>query len=376
MTKELSNWRYVYQCKKCTFKYKEKPNFCINKNGLCKSTNFIEVKVYCLDKILSYKRFINAIIGGRRKGKTFAVAEFCIERWKTNKSKFTWVRRYKTEMKKALESFGKLGYKFDGTGVYYEEIITEIKLIKGKEIEKENKIKIYIGTIVTLSTASRIRGGEFNDYNTLVIDEYGDEAGTSFKKEFMLFNSLITSIIDEKEDGIVFVLSNNVDRFLPLYNHIGVKWDQEWTDNWKNNSIAHVIEDGDRKWVGASAKWLESTDYYDYAIHNKPMDFDKSLLELYKLEFYIPEFCFKLRGIKETLGLFKYEDKYVLSPCKNCNHEFYIIDNTNAINYVKSINENIQSKLISIFGSKKLLYTNPKIKLEFTSWIGQNLHLF
>lgn len=371
----VSSWRFVYQCKKCTFKYKEKPNYCTNKNGLCKSENFIKVKVYCLDKILSYRAFVNAIIGGRRKGKTYAVAEFCIDRWKTEKSKFTWVRRYKTEMKKALDSFSKLGYKVDGSGVYFEEITTEIKLVKGKEKELEKKTKIYIGTIVTITTASRIRGGEFNDYDTLVIDEYGDEAGTTFKKEFTLINSLITSIIDEKEFGIVFVLSNNVDRFLPLYNKIGVKWDQEWTYNWQNSSVAHVVEDKDRVWVGASAPWLRDTEYFDYAIHNRPMDFDKQLIEKYKLDFIEPEFCFKLGGLNENLCLRKYNNNFVIDECYKCNHDWIAIDNSNSIKFIKSINQTNQMKLLQLYLKQIILYTTPKYKLEFTSWIQNHLYL-
>lgn len=372
--KKLSCWKTVYQCEKCTFKYKEKPNICVQKNENCKNDKFLEVQMYSLDLILSYHAFINVIVGARRIGKTYAGTEFCVKRWEEENSKFAWVRRYKTEMKKALEAFTKFGYHFDQIGVFYWDKKIEIKLIRGKEKETEVKEKKYIGTIVTLTTASRIRGGEFNEYNTLVIDEYGDEASLSFKKEFILLNSLITSIIDEKKDGIVLAFSNNVNRFLPLYEHIGVKWDQEWSYNWKKSAVVHVVKNEKRTWQGASAKWLKSTEYYDYAVFNKPLDYDKQLIEKHKLEFYKPILCFKLNNLSLKLIEIN-QEKWVIDNCNTCNHDFFVIDDINKINFVKPINKKVQDNILYLYLNQFLLYTTPNIKNEIRIFVARNIHL-
>lgn len=372
MKKEVSCWRKVFQCKKCTLKYKTK-----HKNCDCGNNTFFEANVYCLDKILSFCAFINCIVGGRRKGKTYSVAEFCVNGWLKEQKKFAWVRRYGTEGEKALDAFGKLGYYTDEQGVFYfmEKEVMEKNGDKEKlTIKKE---KIYIGWLVTINRASKIRGGEFNDYHTLVIDEYGDESGTELNDEFKLTNSLIVSIIDEKEDGIVFVLSNNVNRFLPIYNHIQVRWDQEWTYNWKVDAVVHIVMDKDRTWHGASKKWLQSTEYYNYAVHNKPLDYDSQLIESYKLEFLEPICCFKMGyRIKQNLRLIQLkEDEFVLDICENCQHNFLIIDTYNAIEFTQSVNTTFQQQLYSLFFNKQLKYTQPSIKNEIISWVANNLRL-
>lgn len=369
-----SCWRTVYQCKSCTYKYKEKPKYCISKDGKCKNTNFYEVKVYCLDKILSFNCFVNIIVGGRRIGKTFSTAELCVNRYLKNNSKFIWTRRFKTEMKSAVKSFIKLGYKVDKIGVYYEDIIKEEKIVKDKVSITSKTNKIYIGRLATISTASRIRGDEFNDYNTLIIDEYGDEAGTSFRKEFLLINSLITSIIDEKGDGLVIVLSNNVNRFLPLYEHAEVKWDQEWTYNWEKDVVCHVVDTAGRLWKGKSAKWLASTDYFEYAINNKALDNDKELIEKYKLDYLTPLYCFALTTVKYSL--FKIDDKtFVINICKNCQHDITAIDIVAGIDFKVNINKAYQLQLIELYLDGKLYFTLPLIKEIFLMWIKGHLHL-
>lgn len=362
---EPKSFRPVFECVKCSLKFKIKPENCN-----CQSNIFRNTKVYSLDKILSYKQPINVMIGGRRFGKTYAVAEYCVQKWKNLKRKFCWIRRHKTEMKKALEAFEKLGFFFDRTGVFYPE---KIKNEKGKtEI-----IRNYIGIIITLSTASNIRGGEFNEFATLVIDEYGDEFGRKLKNEFTMLNSLIVSILDQKEDTVVFVLSNNTNRFLPLFQHIGVKWDQEWTRNWKVGAIVHLLTDEKREWYGAMAKWLQSTDYYNYAVFNKPMDYDEFLIEKYKLD-NTQEFCFKFYNIKNILRLTRYgigDNEFAIDECVKCNHDWIVIDTISMYRNVKQISKTGQLRLKQLYATGKLRFTTPEIKNSVIDWMTKILYI-
>lgn len=364
----LSHKKQIYTCKKCDIKYEEIPNECIK----CKLSNFILVDMYCLDKILSYNTFLHLIIGGRGWGKSYETAKYCINRWLKHGEKFLIIKRYLTELQKSLEAFIKLGYLVDKKGVYYTEII-ENPLNNKKKI----KINHYIGDIVTVSTASRARGGEFNSTFTIVWDEYADEIGFSFKqerKEFRFFNSLIETVFRNKEGCKAFILSNNANRFLSIYQHAQVKWDHEWTYNWNKEVVAHVLEDV-KEPTGSTAKWLKTTDYYDYAYKNKPMDYDPQLIETYKLEYQKSEFCFKLANIPGNLSITKINNEYAINYCDKCNHEYFTIDEINAIKNVREINYNKQMILLDLYMKKLLRYVTPEIKQEITTWVGRNLHL-
>lgn len=373
----------VYQCNICTEKYPIVQHFCNNcweKKGI-RNELFTTRDVYCLDKILSYNAFMNLIVGGRRGGKTYACATYCINRWEQFKEKFAWIRRYKTEEENALKAFVKLGYKFDKKGVYIEtdeptgEEDFEDTSDKKKKRKTKNKLnKLYIGLFFSVSTASRIRGGEFGDFTTMVWDEYGDEAGTEFKKEFLLFNSIVVSLFDEKENCKVFVLSNNVNRFLPIYQHAEVRWDQEWSYNWQKDVVTHVWK-RDFEFIGSASKWLQSTDYYNYAVHNKPLDYDAQLIEKYMLEFAENIFCFKLGLIKQNLRLVEYPDGYAIDYCERCRHPCAIIDTVNAIRHVQTKEQSKQIHLLNLYMGKKLKYSTPEIKQEITFWVSHHLYL-
>lgn len=376
--------RIVYQCRKCNNKTKQQYEKCpyqtmIDKNSFveCGNQTFDKVEVYSLDKILSFEKFMNVIIGKRRGGKTYAIAEFMIHLWVEHGQKFVWMRRYKTELKMALDSFVKLGYLIDMTGVYYEtEKVTYNK--NGKEIIK--KQKYYIGKVITVSTASRIRGGEFQNYATLIWDEYGDEGGTELRNEFIKFNSLIVSILDMKNDDSirVFVLSNNANRFLPLYEHIKPHWDNEWSINNKTDSVVHIWGGKVSDFTGRSAGFLSGTEYYDYAFANKPLDYDKWLIEDYHIEFCQPEIATMFGRTKDPICIYrinyKNEEKYIFSINKNNNLPLRFID----YNYIKfSSQEDIDLKiwLIDLWRLKKVLFTNPILKEDFFHWVMCNLHL-
>lgn len=372
--------RDVWQCLECANKTQEKPEVCasllkVKKDYVtCGNKNFIVRQMYCLDKINSYNCFLNAIIGKRRGGKTFAVIEHFIRLWENTGKEFVWIRRYKTETVRALDAVKKFGYFHDKKGVYYEEEITKIDSINDsnkKQTPKKIKIKHYFGHIITISTASRIRGGEFNNVFRIGWDEYGDEAGTNWNDENTLFNSIITSVFDEKSNCKVYVLSNNVNRFLPIYQTLKVKWEQEWTLNWNCDAVAHVTDNEGFELIGSASKWLKNSDYYDYAFQNKAMDLDEWLVESWKIEFIQPEFCFKLGIIKEKLGVFITNENIIIATCENCNHDLFVIDTYNKALLVKHINEAKCQILLDYYNTKKLRFTLPKYKQEFLSWVNR-----
>lgn len=63
------------------------------------------MKYYSLRKCLSYNRYLNILIGGRGIGKTYQLKKYVIEQYLKSKKQFVWLRRYKTEIKEAMDGF-------------------------------------------------------------------------------------------------------------------------------------------------------------------------------------------------------------------------------------------------------------------------------
>lgn len=58
-------------------------------------------------KILPYNAFLNILIAERGVGKTYSASKFVSKDFIKNKNEFVYIRRYKTELKKAVPKFFK-----------------------------------------------------------------------------------------------------------------------------------------------------------------------------------------------------------------------------------------------------------------------------
>lgn len=57
------------------------------------------------NKIFSFNAFVNMIVTERGFGKTYGISKFVVNDFIKNKNEFAYIRRYKTELKKAVPKF-------------------------------------------------------------------------------------------------------------------------------------------------------------------------------------------------------------------------------------------------------------------------------
>lgn len=135
-------------------------------------------------------------------GKTYGISKFVVKDYLKNKSQFAYIRRYKTELNKAVPKF------FKG-------------LIKNNEFP-ENELttngntfycdKEEIGYAMTLSTAQDLKGTNYSNVKYILFDEFIIEDGQRkiyLKNEAFVFLNLIETIARLRNDIKVFMLGNS-----------------------------------------------------------------------------------------------------------------------------------------------------------------------
>lgn len=189
----------------------------------------------------------------------------------------------------------------------------------------------------------------------------------------LILDSLFETIFRRKEDCKFICSNNHANPYMELFIDSEINWNEEWTFNYKKDIITH-ISPIKNKITGSTAKRLKNSKYYSYAYENESMIQDKFLINSFNVEFYNPEFCFRLGGFKEIFKFIKTDKEFVIDTCKNCNHDLVTIDRYNEIYEMKKNNKNAINELINAFYSKNLKFTKPIIKQLFWDWFSAEIY--
>lgn len=117
---------------------------------------------YDFHKILSYNALLNLLIGERGVGKTYGVTKVAIDDYLKNDNEFAYIRRYKSEIKKAVPNF------FDSIN-NNKEYPEHHLYSKGSAFYCDDK---KFGHAMTLSTAQDLKSTNFSKVRTIIFDEF------------------------------------------------------------------------------------------------------------------------------------------------------------------------------------------------------------
>lgn len=123
---------------------------------------------YTLDKLLSYNALLNFVIAERGVGKTYSSTKFCISQFLKNGDEFVYLRRYQSELDKAVPKF----FSALTTNGEFED--HELK-VKGSEFYIDG---LVAGYAVSLSTANILKSTSFAKVKTIVFDEFIIDKGS------------------------------------------------------------------------------------------------------------------------------------------------------------------------------------------------------
>jgi hypothetical protein len=161
---------------------------------------------YNPNKMLSYNRILNFIIGARGIGKSFSMKEFPIKRFLKYGEQWIYVRRYKPELKKVGNYFNDVMKHFPGH---------EFK-VKGREFYIDGKLA---GWAIPLSAWQSEKSNAYPNVTTIIFDEFIREKDNSgyIPNEVEALLNLMDTVFRDRENARCVCLSNSVSVVNPYF---------------------------------------------------------------------------------------------------------------------------------------------------------------
>ena len=185
---------------------------------------------YTPKKILETGAIYNMIIGERSNGKTYSILRYALINYLKNRKQLAIVRRWADD------------FKGVGGPQYYEALVTNgevTKLSKGEwngiryrgqrwylthtdkdgEVIQDDKPLAFA---LPLTAMEHTKSTSFPDVTTIVFDEFITR-GNYLPDEFTVFCNVISTVVRHRDDVIIFMLANTVNKWAcPYFNEMGL----------------------------------------------------------------------------------------------------------------------------------------------------------
>ena len=177
------------------------------------------VKYYSLKKILKNNSQYNVIIGERSNGKTYACLKYALDNFFKKGEEFVYLRRWNDDVKtKRMQTLftpfkdylekrnGKVIFK-SGT-FYFVDLDTEIETV--------------MAYALSISEVEHMKSSSYENVTTVIFDEFLTRR-VYLVNEFVSFMNVLSTIIRKRENVIIFMLGNTVNRYCPYFSEMGLK---------------------------------------------------------------------------------------------------------------------------------------------------------
>lgn len=187
------------------------------------------MKFYSLKPILKRKAVYNVIIGERSNGKTFACLKLALENYFTKGEQFAYIRRWSTDVKPSrlnqlfasvidagfLEKYSHGDYAtiIFKSGCFYLANYNN----EGKPIYSDTDI---LGYAMSLNESEHLKSISFPTVSTIVFDEF--LSNNYLMNEFILFMNVVSTIVRQRTNVIIFMLGNTVSKYSPYFKELGL----------------------------------------------------------------------------------------------------------------------------------------------------------
>lgn len=192
------------------------------------STNVIQSKTtrtgyWNIQPVLGTKSDINLIVGQRSNGKTYGVLKYFLQEYKRLNRRFVYVRRWHDDVKASLagQLFEPLAEEVEklfgeGFSVYYFRGCFYLVNDKGKKVDT-------VGYVIDLSTAHHTKSVPYVDVKYILFDEFIQMSGDErlLPNELQKWDNVLSTIIRQKTDVVIFLVANTVSKFSPYFSHYG-----------------------------------------------------------------------------------------------------------------------------------------------------------
>ena len=216
---------------------------------------------YNPQKLLSYNRILNFIIGARGIGKSFGFKVYPINRFIKHGEQFIYVRRYKGELKKVTRYFDDVKDHFPGH---------EFK-VKGKEFWIDGKLA---GVAIPLSTWQSEKSNAYPNVTTIIFDEFIREKDKSgyLPNEVEALLNLMDTVFRDRENVRCVCLSNAVSVVNPYFLYFNLMPDTARRFNAYDDILIEIPDSYDFSQYRRKTRFgalIDGTNYGDMALDNE-----------------------------------------------------------------------------------------------------------
>ena len=217
---------------------------------------------YNPNKLLSYNRILNFIIGARGIGKTYGYKKFCINRFLKHGEQFIYLKRYKTDVKGVEQFFDTVSQDFPGSTFK----------VKGRELYIDDKLA---GWVMPLSSWQSVKSREFPNVCTILYDEFLLE--NSSKQSYMqdepkaLLNFMDT-VIRNRDNARCICMSNAVSVVNPFFLYFNLIPNINKRYNAYESIVVEIPDSVDfteERKKTKFGKLIDGTDYGDFSLGNE-----------------------------------------------------------------------------------------------------------
>lgn len=218
---------------------------------------------YNPNKMLSYNRLLNFVIGARGIGKSYSMKKYPINRFLKNGEQFVYVRRYKEELRKLSQYFTDIEHEFPEHSFK----------VKGRQLFCDDKL---MGFAIPLSQWQKEKSNAYPNVTTIIFDEFIKQKDTSryLPNEVEALLNLIDTIIRDRDNARVVCLSNAVTITNPYFLYFKITPDLNKRYNaYKNSQILVEIPDSkdfaEHRKETKFGQLINNTNYGDMALNNE-----------------------------------------------------------------------------------------------------------
>ena len=182
-----------------------------------------------INPILTKKARYNVVYGERSNGKTYGTLQKCLEDYFKDGSEFAYIRRWDEDL------VGKKGESLFN-GIIKNGVIR--RLSKGKWNHVVYKSRAYYfafiddeGIITTdvkpfcyafaLTQHEHYKSNSYPNIRNIIFDEFLTR-GVYLPDEFVIFQNVLSTLIRLRDDVIIFMLGNTVNKFSPYFKEMGL----------------------------------------------------------------------------------------------------------------------------------------------------------
>ena len=186
-------------------------------------------KYYNLSEIQKTNSQYNFILGERSNGKSFAIKKHCLERAIKNNDyeKFFLLRRYSDDIKKeyVISYFGDKNLNIEKlTNGRFNSIITKSGKIQLVLIDENNKISsdfLTVGYVRSINQAERYKSNTYEDVSNVIFEEFV-ATGLYLTNEIDKFLSIISTIA-RRDEIRVYLIGNTISRNCIYFQYFNLK---------------------------------------------------------------------------------------------------------------------------------------------------------